>query len=63
MNLPGPLEGTEALNLLVMSADHLARNLGGIICDERHNRLTNSMLLRLRGQVADLEQGQRAQPD
>lgn len=55
MSLPGPLEGTEALDLLVVSADHLARNLGGTICDERHNRLTNSMLLRLRGQAADLE--------
>ena len=55
MNLPGPLEGTEALDLLVIGADHLARNLGGTICDERHNRLTNPMLLRLRGQVADLE--------
>lgn len=55
MNLPGPLEGTEALDLLVISADHLARNLGGTICDERHNRLTNPMLLQLRGQVADLE--------
>ena len=55
MNLPGPLEGTEALDLLVISADHLARNLGGTICDERHNRLTNPVLLQLRGQVADLE--------
>ena len=55
MNLPGPLEGTEALDLLVISADHLARNLGGTICDERHNRLTNPMLLHLRDQVADLE--------
>ena len=55
MSLPGPLEGTEALDLLVISADHLARNLGGTICDEHQNRLTNPMLLRLRGQVADLE--------
>lgn len=55
MHLPGPLEGTEALDLLVIGADHLARNLGGTICDERHNRLTNPMLLQLRDQVADLE--------
>ena len=55
MNLPGPLEGTEALDLLAIGADHLARNLGGTICDERQNRLTNPMLLRLRGQVADFE--------
>lgn len=55
MNLPGPLEGTEALDLLVIGADHLARDLGGTICDERQHRLTNPMLLQLRGQVADFE--------
>ena len=55
MSLPGPLEGTEALDLLVISADHLVRNLGGTICDERQNRLTNPMLVQLRNQVADLE--------
>lgn len=55
MSLPGPLEGTEALDLLVISADHLARNLGGTICDEYQNRLTNPMLLQLRNRVADLE--------
>lgn len=63
MNLPGPLEGTEALDLLVICADHLARNLGGIICDEHHNRLTNSMLLQLRGRVADLERRWRMPQD
>jgi cell division protein ZipA len=61
MNLPGPLEGTEALDLLVISADHLARNLGGTICDERHKRLTNPALLQLRDQVADLERRWLAQ--
>ena len=55
MNLPGPLEGTEALDLLVIDADHLARHLGGAICDERHNRLSNARLLQLRSQVADFE--------
>ena len=55
MSLPGPLEGTEALDLLVISADHLARNLDGTICDEHQNRLTNPMLALLRSQVADLE--------
>ena len=55
MNLPGPFEGTEALDLLVISADHLARNLGGTICNERQHRLTNPMLVQLREQVADLE--------
>ena len=63
MSLPGPLEGTEALDLLVINADHLARNLGGTICDEQHNRLTNPMLLELHQQVADLERRWLAQLD
>ena len=63
MPLPGPLEGTEALDLLVITADHLARNLGGIISDEHHNRLTNAMLQRLRAQVTARESRPPAQSD
>ena len=63
MPLPGPLEGMEALDLLVITADHLARNLGGIISDERHNRLTNAMLQRLRAQVTAWEARPPAQSD
>lgn len=61
MSLPGPLEGTEALDLLVINADHLARNLGGVIGDEQHQRLTNPKLLQLHEQVADLERRWLAQ--
>jgi FtsZ-interacting cell division protein ZipA len=38
MNLPGPLEGTQALNLLVLTADQWAQKLAGVICDGRRNR-------------------------
>ena len=55
MTLPGPMEGSEALDLLVISADHLARNLGGHLGDAAHQRMTNAKLLHLREQVAEFE--------
>lgn len=55
MTLPGPLEGSEALDLLVVSADHLARDLGGHLGDAKHQRLTNTKLTQLREQVAEFE--------
>ncbi len=59
MHLPGPLESVKALNLLVITADQLARKLGGVICDERRNRMTNQALMHLRGEVLDLERRRR----
>ncbi len=60
MNLPGPLEGTKALNVLVLTADQWAQRLGGVICDGRRNRMTNQALMQLREQVSDLERRLRA---
>jgi cell division protein ZipA len=59
MNLPGPLEEMKALDQLVVIADQLAQNLGGMICDERRNRLTNQGLLHLRSKVAEFQRQQR----
>lgn len=59
MRLPGPLEGIKALELLVITADRLAKKLGGVICDERRNRMTNQALMHLRGEVLDLERRRR----
>ena len=55
MRLPGPIEEMEALDQLVITADQLAQKLGGLICDERRNRMTNQALLRLRDEVAELK--------
>lgn len=55
MRLPGPVEGMKALELLLLAADQLARQLGGVICDEHRNKMTNQGLIKLRDQVADLE--------
>lgn len=60
MKLPGPLEEIKALDLLVLTADQLARQLGGAICDERRRPMTNQGLLHLRNLVIDLERRRRA---
>lgn len=60
MKLPGPLEEIKALDLLVLTADQLARELGGTISDERRRPMTNQGLLHLRNQIADLERRRRA---
>ena len=54
MSLPGPLNGTKALDLLVLAADRIARKLNGVICDEQGHRMTNQGLLALRDKVAKL---------
>jgi cell division protein ZipA len=59
MRLPGPLDSLKALELLVITADQLARKLGGVICDERRNRMTNQALMHLRGEILDLERRRR----
>jgi FtsZ-interacting cell division protein ZipA len=43
----------------VITADQLARKLGGVICDERSHRMTNQSLMHLRGEVLDLERRRR----
>lgn len=59
MHLPGPLEEMKALDQLVVTADQLTQKLGGIICDERRNRLTNQGLRHLRSKVAEFQRQQR----
>jgi cell division protein ZipA len=59
MSLPGPMEEIKALDLLVVTADQLAQRLGGMICDERRNRLTNQGLLYMRNEVIEFRRKQR----
>ena len=59
MNLPGPMEEMQALEQLVVAADQLAQKLGGMICDERRNRLTNQGLMHLRSEVAEFQRQRR----
>lgn len=59
MKLPGPLEEMRALELLLTLSDQLAKKLGGVICDERRNPMTNQALMHLRSEVAELERRRR----
>lgn len=59
MHLPGPREEMQALEQLVVTVDQLAQKLGGMICDERRNRLTNQGLLHLRREVAEFRRQRR----
>jgi len=60
MTLPGPLPEMKALDLLALTADQLARTLGGTIGDERRKPMTNQAFRHLRNEVADLERRRRA---
>lgn len=59
MHLPGPADEIQALEQLVVIADQLTQQLGGMICDEHRHRLTNQGLLRLRSEVAEFQRRQR----
>lgn len=55
MQLPGPLEPTSAIDRMVTTAKQLAHKLGGIVCDERRNKLTPQGLGKLHNDAAELE--------
>lgn len=59
MTLPGPIDSMKALDLLVFSVDQVARQLGGVICDEYRHKLTNQGLISLRDKVARWERTAR----
>lgn len=65
MALPGAMEGISALEQLIVIADQLAQALGGMICDEHRQRLSNKGLAALRGQITafQLQQQQHGSPN
>lgn len=52
LQLPGPMEGVLAFELLQYVANGLARKLGGIVCDGIHNRITQQSAEHLKDQIA-----------
>ncbi len=46
----------------MVTADQLAQKLGGMICDERRNRMTNQAFLHLRNEVAEFWSGAACGP-
>ncbi len=59
MQLPGALEEMKALDLFTHTADQIAIDLGGTVCDERRHQMTRQAWLHLRGKVADLSRRRR----
>lgn len=51
MCLPGPIQGSEALDQLVKTARHLATTLGGELQDQHHQTMVKASFSRLRDEV------------
>lgn len=60
--LPGPVEGAEAVDLLVSCARNLQESLGGSLQDERGIELTDRRVERLRAEVVEFEQALARNP-
>jgi cell division protein ZipA len=57
LQLPGPLDGSVALELLLSAAQRLAGDLGGVVLNERRELLGASDLERMRKAAASFTQG------
>lgn len=56
MPLPGPMEAVPAIDLLIEQAGQLQKRLGGVLCDERRDRLTTQFLLQLRARAETFDE-------
>ncbi|CAK0758495.1 Cell division protein ZipA [Gammaproteobacteria bacterium] len=56
MRLPGQVKGPQALDRLLKSAQHLAAELGGNLCDQRRRPLDKPAIAKLRDEVAKHQQ-------
>jgi len=52
MRLPGPADGLRALSNMLVTAQALAKRLGGQVFDERHQLLSQATITKLRAEVA-----------
>jgi cell division protein ZipA len=53
LQLPGPLDGLEAFDDFVQTAERLAVELGGELRDERHRLLTHQVLMQWRESIVE----------
>lgn len=60
MPLPGPLEAVPAIDLMIEQAGRLQHRLGGVLCDERRNRLTPQSLIQLRSRADEFDRQMQA---
>ncbi|MCP5421161.1 MAG: cell division protein ZipA C-terminal FtsZ-binding domain-containing protein [Gammaproteobacteria bacterium] len=61
MHLPGPLEPSAALDFMLDHTQQLNEALGGTICDESRNRMTNQRLGYLRREIIEFDRQLRLQ--
>jgi cell division protein ZipA len=59
MRLPGPTDPQSSLELMLNVAGVIADRLGGRLCDDRRNRLSQQGIEHLRGEVAEFERRRR----
>lgn len=59
MRLPGPVSAPVALDLMLSVTGRVADLLGGVLCDDRRNRLTTQGREHLRSEVSEFERRRR----
>ena len=59
MRLPGPTDPQSSLELMLNVASAMADRLGGRLCDDRRNRLSQQGIEHLRSEVAEFERRRR----
>jgi len=55
MNLPGSTAPVDAVDKMIQTARQLAQKLGGTVCNDRRERMTNQAFMKLKSAAADLE--------
>lgn len=51
--LPGPIDGMALLDVLLESAQQMAAQLGGVLCDEQRQPLTDTTIESMRNRIID----------
>lgn len=59
MRLPGPLDATTAVDMMIGMAGQLAKRLNGMVCDERRNKITPPYLSSIRSEAAEFDRRRR----
>lgn len=59
MRLPGPVDSVTATELLLTTTRQLAQRLGGMVCDERRNKLTTQAIVHLKSEIGEFERQRR----
>jgi cell division protein ZipA len=55
MSLPGSMAPVDAVDKMIQTARQLAQKLGGTVCNDRRERMTNQAFMKIRNAAAELE--------